>query len=93
MDQRSIVMLGVGIWGLVALVAIYCGVNGIERDLTARSRAALADAGLHWATVSYSGRDATLHGVAPGGDARVQARAVLAALTGVRAVHDHTAAE
>ncbi|MGH6915520.1 MAG: hypothetical protein ACREH3_17670 [Geminicoccales bacterium] len=61
--------------------------------MTTRSRAALAGAGLHWATVSYSGRDATLGGVAPGGDARVQARALLTSLTGVRAVHDQTAAE
>jgi hypothetical protein len=91
MDQRSLVMLGAGIWGLIALAAIYFGVDWIERDLTTRTRAELAGAGLGWASVSYSGRDATLGGVAPGDDARTRALELVESLRGVRAVRFGTA--
>jgi hypothetical protein len=93
MDQRSLVMLAAGTWGLIALAAIYLGVDRIERDLTARTRTALAGAGLGWASVSYSGRDATLRGVAPGDDARAQARRLVESLPGVHVVRDHGTAE
>ena len=89
MDQRSLVMLGGGIWGLIALAAIYVGVDLIERDLTTRTRAELARAGLHWASVSFSGRDATLAGVAPADDARRRALELVGSLRGVRVVRDH----
>ncbi|HEX5078497.1 MAG TPA: BON domain-containing protein [Geminicoccaceae bacterium] len=90
MDQRSVVMLGAGLWGLVALAAIYGGVERVERDLTLRSRAELAGAGQRWASVRYSGRDAVLAGIAPSTEARAQATALVRALPGVRLVHDQT---
>lgn len=88
MDQRSLVMLAAGVWGLIALAATYFGVDRIERDLTARTAAELARAGLRWASVSYSGRDAALLGVAPDDEARTQALALVGSLRGVRVVLD-----
>ena len=88
MDQRSVVMLGAGLWGLVALAAIYCGVDWVERDLTLRSRAELAHAGQHWAAVRYDGRDATLEGAAPSTQARAEVGVLLVSLPGVRIVRD-----
>jgi hypothetical protein len=88
MDQRSVVMLGVGVWGLIALAAVYCGVGWVERDLALQSRTELAAAGQRWASVGYSGRDATLEGAAPDAKAQVEVSALLRALPGVRTVHD-----
>jgi len=90
MDQRSVVMLGAGLWGLVALAAIYCGVGWVERDLALQSRAELAGAGQRWASVQYSGRDATLEGAAPSAQATAQVIVLLQALPGVRTVRDRT---
>jgi OmpA-OmpF porin, OOP family len=90
MDQRSVVMLGAGLWGLVALAAIYCGVGWVERDLTLRSRAELAGVAQRWASVRYSGREATLEGAAPSAQAQAQVSALVAALPGVRTVRDQT---
>src|SRR5690606_27153324 len=90
MDQRSVVMLGAALWGLVALAAVYCGVDWIERDLTLRSRAELAAAGQRWASVRYSGRDATLAGTAPSMQAQAEVSARLQALPGVRTVRDRS---
>jgi osmotically-inducible protein OsmY len=92
MDRRSVVMLGVGLWGLLALAAIYWGVDAVERDLTARSRAELAGGGQRWASVRYSGRVATLTGAAPSADARAQAGALVRSLPGVASVRDETTA-
>ena len=88
MDQRSVVMLGAGLWGLIAIAAVYCGVGWVERDLALQSRTELAAAGQRWASVRYSGRDATLEGAAPSVDAKAQVSALLQALPGVRTVHD-----
>jgi hypothetical protein len=90
MDQRSVVMLGAGLWGLVALAAIYCGVGWVERDLTLQSRAELAASGQRWASVRYSGRDATLEGAAPNVQAKAEVSALLQALPGVRRLRDRT---
>jgi OOP family OmpA-OmpF porin len=90
MDQRSVVMLGAGLWGLLAIAAIYCGVGWVERDLTLQSRAELAGAGQRWASVRYSGRDATLEGAAPSAQAKADVSALVQALPGVRTVHDAT---
>jgi OmpA-OmpF porin, OOP family len=90
MDQRSVVMLGAGLWGLVALAALYCGVGWVERDLALRSRAELAAAGQRWASVRYSGRDAVLEGAAPSPQARAQTSALVQGLPGVRTVRDLT---
>jgi hypothetical protein len=93
MDQRSVIMLGAGLWGLVALAAIYFGVGWVERDLTLRTRAELADAGQRWASVQYSGRDATLAGLAPSAAAKAKASELVRALPGVRTVRDETTVE
>jgi OOP family OmpA-OmpF porin len=90
MDQRSVVMLGTGLWGLVALAAIYCGVGWIESDLTLQSRAELAASGQRWASVRYSGRDAVLEGAAPSAQAKAEVSALVQALPGVRTVRDLT---
>ena len=90
MDQRSVVMLGAGLWGLVALAAIYGGIERVERDLTLRSRAEIAAAGQRWASVRFSGRDAVLAGSAPSTEARAQVTALIRALPGVRLVRDET---
>jgi OmpA-OmpF porin, OOP family len=92
MDQRSVVMLGAGLWGLVALAAVYCGLAWVERDLTLRSRSELAAAGQRWASVRYSGRDAVLEGTAPSAEAQREAGALLRLLPGVRKVNDQTTA-
>ena len=88
MEQRSVVMLGAGLWALLALAAVYFGVDWVERDLTLRTRAELAGAGQRWASVRYSGRDATLEGAAPSAQAKAQVSALLQALPGVRTVRD-----
>jgi hypothetical protein len=88
MERHSVVVLSLGLWGLLAVATVYWGVDTVERDLTQRSRAELAGAGLRWASVAYSGRDATLVGVAPSVDARARASALLEALPGVRSVRD-----
>jgi OmpA-OmpF porin, OOP family len=90
MDQRSVVMLGAALWGLVAIAALYCGVAWVERDLTLRARAELGAAGQRWASVRYSGRDAVLEGAAPSAAAQAEASALVHALPGVRRVQDRT---
>jgi OOP family OmpA-OmpF porin len=86
-------MLGAGLWGLITLAAIYCGVGWVEWDLTLRSRAELAGAGQRWASVRYSGRDATLAGTAPSVEARAEVVALVRTLPGVRMVRDETTVE
>jgi OOP family OmpA-OmpF porin len=93
MDQRSVVMLGAGLWALVALAAIYFGVDWVERDLTLRTRAELAGAGQRWASVRYSGRDATLAGAAPSAEAKAEVSALVRALPGARTVRDESTVE
>ena len=63
MDRRSVVMLGLGLWGLLAVATVYWGVDAVERDLTLRSRAELAGTGQRWASVRYSGRVPRLRGL------------------------------
>jgi OOP family OmpA-OmpF porin len=93
MEQRSVVMLGAGLWALLALAAVYFSVDWVERDLTLRTRAELAGAGQRWASVRYSGRDATLTGAAPTTEARGEVSALVRALSGVRMVRDETTVE
>jgi hypothetical protein len=88
MERRSVVVLGLGLWGLLAVATVYWGVETVERDLSRQSRADLAGAGLRWASVTFSGRDATLAGVAPSDDARARAGALLEELPGVGSVRD-----
>ena len=61
----------------------------VEADLAQRSAGALKDAGSAWASVSFSGRDATLSGVAEGdGEQAAAARTVLETY-GVRIVSNN----
>ncbi|MEM7022500.1 MAG: hypothetical protein AAF637_07870 [Pseudomonadota bacterium] len=90
MDLRSVVMLGVGLWAMVVLAAVYVGVDVVERDLTLRSRVELATAGQRWAQVHFDGRDATLAGGAPSAEAQEQVRALVLGLAGVRKLNDET---
>ena len=60
----------------------------IERDIRERAITALTDAGMDWARVNVDGRDVTLGGSAPSGEARGEARRLAMELTGVRVVHD-----
>lgn len=93
MDRRSIVMLGVGLWGLLAAATVYWGVDHVERDLARHARAELAAAGQRWANVSTSGRIATITGAAPSADARAEARALVSVLPGIATVHDASTLE
>ncbi|MGH1352199.1 MAG: hypothetical protein ACRBBN_15525 [Methyloligellaceae bacterium] len=57
------------LWGLVlifilSIVALEFKRSEIEEDLRLRAQIALHDAGFNWAWVSFSGRDAFLHGAA-----------------------------
>lgn len=73
---------------LAALAAVVSG-PGIERDLDARSTAALSAAGLDGVDVAFSGRDATLS-VPPGAsltaDQLARAKGYVQDVTGVRTV-------
>ncbi len=90
MDERSITQLGLGFMAVIAVVTIYFSVHWIEEDLTERSVAELAAARVDWADVTFSGRDATLLGAAPSDEDRAQAQEAVAAVSGVRVVHDET---
>ncbi|MGE0847960.1 MAG: BON domain-containing protein, partial [Flavobacteriaceae bacterium] len=83
------------LWGLpllivLAALALWTRAGDIERDLAARARAALNEAGQPWAAVSVSGRELTISGTAA--DAGAQEGARLAAMVaGARTVTDSTA--
>lgn len=90
MDERSIIQLGLGSLAVIAVVTVYFSVDWIEEDLTERTVAELAASNVDWAHVTFSGRDATLLGAAPGDTERAQAHDAVAAVSGVRVVHDET---
>ncbi|PXY37160.1 hypothetical protein DI005_36915 [Prauserella sp. PE36] len=58
-----LVPLALLVTGALAFLATRFEADGIESDLLARSRSALADAGLPGASVSFEGRDATVSGL------------------------------
>jgi outer membrane protein OmpA-like peptidoglycan-associated protein len=79
------------LWGIIPLlvlswVAVQNEHGRLERDLAARSSFALAQGGLPWAMVDFSGRDALLTGRAPEDGEPGKAALVLAAVWGVRVV-------
>jgi len=79
------------LWGIIPLlvlswVAVQAEHARLERDLTARTGVALAQGGLPWAMVEFSGRDAILTGRAPEEGEPGKAADTLAAVWGVRTV-------
>ena len=79
------------LWGIVPLlvlawVAVQAEHARLERDLSERSRVALAEAGLGWALTEFRGRDALLTGRAPQEGDPGKAAETLANLYGVRIV-------
>lgn len=69
---------------LLAAVAVLVGRESVQDDLGSRSEAALAEAGLADAVVSFDGRDATVRGVAS--DQVQTAETVVGSIDGVRTV-------
>ncbi|MEU4252069.1 OmpA family protein [Amycolatopsis sp. NPDC026612] len=78
-----VVPVAVLVTALLAGVVTWARAGNIEQDLTARSQAALAAAGLPPGNVSFDGRDATLSGFPPG--QALRALEVVQGLDGVRA--------
>jgi len=79
------------LWGLVPVLVLgWAAVQiehlKIERDLSSRAKGALASAGLNWAEVSLSGRDAFLSGRASEDDEPARALQVVHDTWGVRVV-------
>jgi len=77
-----LVPIAVLVTALLAGAATWAQSAGIEQDLTARTQAALAAAGLAGGTVTFGGRDATLSGFPP--DKALNALQVVQGVDGVR---------
>ena len=60
----------------------------VEGDLTRRAKAALADAGLPWATVNFEGRDAVISGQTGRENEQQRALNIVSRVYGVRLVQD-----
>lgn len=81
------------LWGLIpfvfiaALVVLGEGPH-IERDLTRRSNALLAEKGYYWAELQFVGRDAVLTGTASSPEERAEALRLVSGVWGVRSVQD-----
>ncbi|MFF5989859.1 OmpA family protein [Prauserella flavalba] len=80
--RRWLVPLALLVTGVLAFLATRFEADGIESDLLARSRSALAHAGLSAASVSFDGRDGTVSGVS--GREAEWAVGVVAGVEGVR---------
>ena len=83
------------LWGLlplalVAWVAWLAESPRIEKDLTTRAAAALAQKGLAWASPSFSARDGVVSGRAGDDKEQRQAADLVAGVWGVRSVTDRT---
>lgn len=81
------------IWGLfllllVGVLVVFGTKDRIERDLTKRSVAALSDAGITWATPTFTGLDGLIEGQAPSEKERLKALKVVSNVWGVRVVSD-----
>ncbi len=79
------------LWGVIPLlllswVALQTEHSRLERDLTERSRQALAQSGLTWAMAEFKGRDAMLTGKAPREGEPGKAADALSSVWGVRIV-------
>lgn len=81
------------LWGLVPVAivgwaAVQIEHERIERDLAKRGKDALAQAGLAWADLSFSGRDGTLSGKAAEEGEPARAMEMALATWGIRSVRD-----
>ena len=74
----------------VAGLTLYGETKNIEADLTGRALQVLASKDMDWAAISFSGRDATLKGIAPEEGVADWASELLLAEWGVRIVKDKT---
>lgn len=77
---------------LMALFAatLYFRVQTIETDITNRSLMAAKEAGQHWTILDADGRDLTLDGAAPTGEAKDAVFKIVKAVWGVRTVDNRT---
>jgi peptidoglycan-binding protein ArfA len=73
-------------WVTLSLLAFGLRRGPIQHDLSRRSGAALRRAGVTGASVTYRGRDATLHGTFAGATQAARARDLVARVDGTRAV-------
>lgn len=83
------------LWGLIPLglvfaIAVLSEQQVVERDLERQAQDALAKAGLEWARVVFSGRDATLSGRAAQESEQRSAIGIVNGIWGVRTVEDRT---
>ncbi|UOX87974.1 OmpA family protein [Amycolatopsis sp. FBCC-B4732] len=78
-----LVPIAVLVTALLAGIVTWAQAGSVQRDLTSRSQAALAAAGLPAGSVSFDGRDATLTGFPPG--QALRALEVVQGVDGVRA--------
>src|SRR5262245_25068855 len=82
------------LWGLIPLIAVGLAAvhlerEGIERDLAERAKRSLSEGGVHWAEVSFNGRDASLRGNATQDNEPAEAEAALRRVWGVREVDNN----
>ena len=80
-------------WGVVPLVLIILIVNlaerpRIEQSLKERAEAALREAGLSWARLTFEGRDGRLSGRAYSDEDRKRASDLVGRIRGIRIVDD-----
>lgn len=81
------------LWGLVPLLLLgvlagYWQQADMEAELSRRSASTLTAAGLGWAKVAISGRDAVISGEAPSPDAKALALKSVESLDGIRRARD-----
>lgn len=87
MSSRTIALIGIALFALVFLLALYLRADWIEHDVRARATDALEQQGYAWARVSSDGRDVTLSGEAPAQTSIDRAVKLLSEIWGVRVVH------
>ncbi|MEM8799511.1 MAG: BON domain-containing protein [Pseudomonadota bacterium] len=92
MAKQSILVFAAVFYILVGILTVAFRAGPIEADLSARVAEALAETktGSAWATISFSGRDATLKGVAPDQEVREEVLNVIDGVRGVRKIADET---
>lgn len=83
------------LWGLIPIlmlswIAFHLQRPAIESDLSRRTQQVLEEAGLDWATVSFSGRDAIVSGRAPDEATPRKALQAVRSVWGVRVVRART---
>jgi OOP family OmpA-OmpF porin len=86
MSKALIALLGLVALGLLCFFCIRGHVPTIQTDLVARTGAALAAAGIPWASANADGRELVLEGIAPGQALKEQAGGIASQVWGVRTV-------